>query len=53
MTISYNVLDDQTIERVNEDGSKSYIPTDPTNSDYQRYLAWLENPDAEPFTPPA
>jgi hypothetical protein len=23
------------------------IPTDPANSDYQRYLRWLENPDAE------
>ena len=33
------------------------IPTDPTNSDYQRYLRWLENPNAEeltifPVTPP-
>ena len=24
-----------------------FIPTDPANSDYQRYLRWLENPDAE------
>ena len=23
------------------------IPSDPANSDYQRYLRWLENPDAE------
>lgn len=23
------------------------IPCDPANSDYQRYLRWLENPDAE------
>jgi len=23
------------------------IPKDPANSDYQRYLRWLENPDAE------
>jgi hypothetical protein len=35
------------IERTNEDGSCSYIPNDPTNSDYQRYLRWLENPEAE------
>lgn len=27
------------------DGSS--IPTDPANSDYQRYLRWLENPDAD------
>jgi hypothetical protein len=27
------------------------IPTDPANSDYQRYLAWLENPEAEQSTP--
>lgn len=29
----------------NED--KAAIPLDPANSDYQRYLRWLENPDAE------
>jgi len=29
----------------------SYIPLDETNSDYQRYLAWLENPEAEQSTP--
>ena len=23
------------------------IPFDPANSDYQRYLRWLENPEAE------
>jgi hypothetical protein len=27
------------------------IPADPANSDYQRYLAWLENPNAEQSTP--
>jgi len=27
------------------------IPTDPANSDYQRYLRWLENPEAEQSTP--
>jgi hypothetical protein len=25
----------------------AFIPKDPGNSDYQRYLRWLENPDAE------
>jgi hypothetical protein len=37
--------------RHNEDGSISSIPLDPANSDYQRYLKWLENPEAE-STPP-
>ncbi len=23
------------------------IPTDPANSDYQRYLRWIENPNEE------
>jgi len=35
------------IIRENADGSLTIIPTDPANSDYQRYLRWLENPDAE------
>jgi hypothetical protein len=43
MTIQYTELEDGTIERINEDESKSYIPADPANSDYQRYL----NPDLE------
>jgi hypothetical protein len=36
-----------TVNRFNEDGSVTSIPNDPANSDYQRYLRWLENPDAE------
>ena len=36
---------DKVITRDNEDGSISYIPIDPANSDYQRYLEHLtENP---------
>jgi hypothetical protein len=27
------------------------IPNDPSNSDYQVYLRWLENPEAEQSTP--
>lgn len=26
------------------------IPTDPANSDYQQYLRWLDNPNADEFT---
>ena len=29
------------------DGHWLFIPTDLANSDYQRYLRWLENPDAD------
>ena len=39
--------DSNFVVRNNEDGSQSWIPTDPANSDYQRYL----NPEAEHFTP--
>ena len=37
----------QVIKRTNADGSESFIPKDPANSDYQRYLRWLEDPEAE------
>jgi len=36
-----------TIIQYEENGFLFSIPTDPSNSDYQRYLRWLENPDAE------
>jgi len=39
------------IQTFNEDGSESNIPPVLDNSDYQRYLAWLENPEAEQPTP--
>lgn len=35
------LLDDEKPESI------TVIPKDPANSDYQRYLRWLENPDAE------
>ena len=37
--------------RNNEDGSVTAIPMDEANADYQRYLRWLENPEAEQSTP--
>ena len=49
--MTYEIITDEngteTIKRTNEDGSVSFIPSDKSNSDYQRYL----NPDAEHFTP--
>lgn len=36
-----------TISRQNDDGTVTSIPMDEANSDYQRYLRWLENPEAE------
>lgn len=35
------------VVRTDENGEVASIPTDPANSDYQRYL----NPEAEHFTP--
>jgi hypothetical protein len=40
--MTYTILEDGTIERLNEDGSKSWIPADLNNSDYQAYLQSLE-----------
>ena len=37
----------QTVIVYEENGFRYVIPTDPANSDYQAYLRWLENPDAE------
>ena len=41
------INDEEVIKRENEDGTISWIPKDPSNSDYQRYL----NPEAEQSTP--
>jgi hypothetical protein len=43
------ITDDQgtIIKRTDADGVITWIPTDPANSDYQRYL----NPEAEQSTP--
>ena len=37
--------------RDNQNGTFSEIPVNPANGDYQAYLAWLENPEAEQSTP--
>ena len=38
---------DYAIEKIDDNGVISFIPKNEGNSDYQRYLRWLENPDAE------
>ena len=51
MTITYKELTnergDTYIEMTTDDGTVSFVPCDPANSDYQRYL----NPEAEQSTP--
>jgi hypothetical protein len=42
-----NDIGNAFIVKSNDDGSETWIPADESNSDYQRYLRWLENPDAE------
>lgn len=41
-----------TIEYTDSTGQKWWIPNDPANSDYQQYLRWLEDPNADEFQPP-
>lgn len=49
-TISFGLY--QTIMRIDELGNVSYVPTDPANSDYQQYLAWVaEGNTAEEWNP--
>ena len=48
-TIGYNLQGNPNGIFREEDGA--WIPLDSANSDYQRYLRWLENPEAEQSTP--
>jgi hypothetical protein len=46
-----SIFGEVCIKATYENGVVLLIPTDPANSDYQRYLKWLENPEAEETTP--
>lgn len=35
------------VVKTNQDGTETFIPLADGNSDYQRYLRWLEDPTAE------
>lgn len=51
MTYSYEKITDdfgnEIIKRTDAEGAVAWIPAIDGNSDYQRYLRWLENPDAD------
>jgi len=50
MKLTYEVSE-SVIKATDENGVEYFIPKDPANSDFQRYLAWVENPEAEQSTP--
>jgi len=35
------------IKKLNEDGTESYIPEDPNNTDYQAYLLWVKEGEVD------
>ena len=47
MAFSYELIEPDFGDKLVKRSDGAFIPCDPANSDYQRYLRWLENPDAE------
>lgn len=45
--IEFPYSSNPTIKRTGSDGSVCFIPMNESNSDYQAYLRWLENPNAD------
>ena len=49
--VNYEIVEMETgakaVKKTTDDGREWWIPFDENNSDYQRYLRWLENPDAD------
>ena len=55
LTVDPDTNECHIIIRTNEDGSKTYIPTDPANTSYQEYLDWVaagNTPEAADPQPP-
>jgi hypothetical protein len=40
-----NTRGEELVRKINQDGSIWEFSKNPANSDYQRYLRWLENPN--------
>lgn len=49
--VKTNLFGENYLEMTTPEGLLSFVPMVAGNSDYQRYLRWLENPDAEEITP--
>jgi hypothetical protein len=50
MNFKYEVITNLAstiIKRTDEEGNEAWIPTDEANSDYQNYLAQLDNQSSE------
>ena len=50
MTYQATYDEDNKLVSIYKEGV-GHIPADPNNSDYQRYLRWLEDPNAEEVVP--
>jgi hypothetical protein len=50
-TETTNSTGDLVVIQENEDGTIWSFMADPSNTQYQIYLRWLENPEAEQSTP--
>ena len=48
---TYEMFNEGTPQEILSRSDGAWIPTHTANSDYQHYLKWLENPDAEEVTP--
>ena len=52
LTMTYTLTAQPTT--IIRDEDQAFIPTDPDNTDYAEYLAWLdEGNEPTPYTPPA